>query len=208
MENAIAGFKRYELGQLPYKFDALEPHISKEVLEPHYNVSHRGYVDNANKFLEKYEKVAKGEATGYDVQGILRSLTFNINGHRLHTRFWDNMAQTGKGGGQPGGSTADLVGKQYGSFDRFKQLFTEAANSLPGAGWTVLYCDAETKNLQIATVENHFLNHIADAPIVLLLDEWEHAYYLQYRTKRADYINAWWNVINWDDAEKALAKRL
>jgi Fe-Mn family superoxide dismutase len=208
MENAVSGFNKYELGPLPYKFDALEPHISKDVLEPHYSINHKGYVDNANKFLDRYQKAINGEVTSYDVQGILRALTFNINGHKLHTDFWKNMAPTGTGGGTPGGKTADLINKQYGSFERFKQMFNEASNSLPGAGWAVLYYDTETKNLQIITVENHFMNHIANTPIMLLLDEWEHAYYLQYRTKRADYINAWWNVVNWDDAEKTLSKQV
>jgi Fe-Mn family superoxide dismutase len=205
---AETGFKRYELAPLPYGFDALEPHISKDVLEPHYSVNHKGYVDNANKFLERYEKAIKEEITSYDVQGILKALTFNINGHRLHTSFWQNMAPPGRGGGRPGGRTEDLINKQYGSFDRFKQIFTEAANSLPGSGWAILYLDDIVKNLQIMTVENHFQNHIADAPILLMLDEWEHAYYLQYRTKRADYVNAWWNVVNWEDVERRLNAQL
>lgn len=201
----MAGFKRYELPKLPYSFDALEPHIAKGVLEPHYSVNHKGYVDNANKFLDRYEKILKGEVTSYDVQGILRALTFNINGHNLHKLFWNNMAPTGKGGDKPGGKLADMIDKQYGTFDRFRQAFTEAANSVLGSGWTVLCCDAETKNLQIMTVENHFMNHLATTPILLLVDEWEHAYFLQYKTKRADYINAWWNLVNWSDSEKTLA---
>jgi superoxide dismutase, Fe-Mn family len=201
------GFKKYELPKLPYEFNALEPHISKDVLEPHYSVNHKGYVDNANKFLERYEKTIKGEITSYDVQGIMRALTFNVNGHKLHSMFWNNMAPAGKGGGgAPGGKVADLINNQYGSFDTFKKTFTEAANSILGSGWTVLYYDKETKNLQIMTFENHFMNNLADTPILLLIDEWEHAYFLQYKTKRADYVNAWWNLVNWSDAEKTLAK--
>jgi Fe-Mn family superoxide dismutase len=201
-------FKRYELPPLPYKVDALEPHISKDIVDVHYNGHHKGYVNGANQFLERMEKVIKGELQPgqYDVQGLMRGLVFNINGHKLHAIYWQNMAPAGKGGGKPGGLLADLIDKQFGSFERFKQVFTETANSLPGTGWTVLYYDTETGNLQIMTIENHFLNQIIELPVLLIVDEFEHAYYLQYKNKRADYINAWWNVVNWDDAENRLRK--
>ncbi|ACP35920.1 Superoxide dismutase [Sulfolobus islandicus Y.G.57.14] len=203
-------FKKYELPPLPYKVDALEPYISKDIIDVHYNGHHKGYVNGANSLLERLEKVVKGDlqAGQYDIQGIVRGLTFNINGHKLHALYWENMAPNGKGGGKPGGALADLINKQYGSFDRFKQVFTETANSLPGTGWAVLYYDTESSNLQIMTFENHFMNHIAEIPIILILDEFEHAYYLQYKNKRADYVNAWWNVVNWDAAEKKLQKYL
>ncbi len=201
-------FKRYELPPLPYKVDALEPYISKDIVDVHYNGHHKGYVNGANQFLERMEKVIKGELQPgqYDVQGLMRGLVFNINGHKLHAIYWQNMAPAGKGGGKPGGLLADLINKQFGSFERFKQVLTETANSLPGTGWTVLYYDTETGNLQIMTIENHFMNQIIELPVLLIVDEFEHAYYLQYKNKRADYINAWWNVVNWDDAENRLRK--
>jgi len=203
-------FKKYELPPLPYKIDALEPYISKDIIDIHYNGHHKGYVNGANTFLERMEKILNGQLTSgqYDIQGLLRGLVFNINGHKLHALYWKNMAPAGKGGGKPGGVLGDLIERQYGSFEKFKQVFTEAANSLPGTGWTVLYYDTESDNLEITTFENHFQNHIAELPIILILDEFEHAYYLQYKNKRADYINAWWNVVNWDDADKKLQKYL
>lgn len=203
-------FKKYELPPLPYKIDALEPYISKDIIDVHYNGHHKGYVNGANTFLERLEKILNGQLTSgqYDIQGLLRGLVFNINGHKLHSLYWKNMAPPGKGGGKPGGVLGDLIEKQFGSFEKFKQIFTEAANSLPGTGWTVLYYDTESGNLEIMTFENHFQNHIAELPIILILDEFEHAYYLQYKNKRADYINAWWNVVNWDDAEQKLQKYL
>jgi len=209
MSSSIS-FKKYELPPLPYKVDALEPYISKDIIDLHYNGHHKGYVNGANSFLDRMQKVTKGElsSTQYDIQGLLRGLVFNINGHKLHSLYWENMAPNGKGGGKPGGSLADLIEKQYGSFDKFKALFTEAANSLPGTGWTVLYYETENSNLQIMTFENHFQNHIAELPIVLILDEFEHAYYLQYKNKRADYVNAWWNLVNWDYSNKKLEKYL
>ncbi|MEJ2777779.1 superoxide dismutase [Stygiolobus sp. RP850M] len=203
-------FKKYELPPLPYNIDALEPYISKDIIDVHYNGHHKGYVNGANTFLERMEKILNGQLTSgqYDIQGLLRGLVFNINGHKLHALYWKNMAPAGKGGGKPGGVLGDLIERQYGSFEKFKQVFTEAANSLPGTGWTVLYYDTESDNLEITTFENHFQNHIAELPIILILDEFEHAYYLQYKNKRADYINAWWNVVNWDDADKKLQKYL
>jgi Superoxide dismutase len=181
-------FKKYELPPLPYKIDALEPYISKDIIDIHYNGHHKGYVNGANTFLERMEKILNGQLTSgqYDIQGLLRGLVFNINGHKLHALYWNNMAPAGKGGGKPGGVLGDLIEKQYGSFEKFKQVFTEAANSLPGTGWTVLYYDTESGNLEITTFENHFQNHIAELPIILILDEFEHAYYLQYKNKRAD----------------------
>ncbi|MEM3827335.1 MAG: superoxide dismutase [Candidatus Micrarchaeaceae archaeon] len=202
-------FKKYELKPLPYALDALEPYINKDLLDIHYNGHHKGYVTGANNLLTRYEKIVKGEESSYDLQGVIRPLIFNVNGNKLHTMFWNNMATPGsKGGGKPGGKLADMVEKQYGSFDKFKKAFTDAANSLLGTGWTVLYYDKETGNLQISTVENHFMNHIADMPVLLIVDEFEHAYYLQYKNKRVDFITAWWNLINWSDAENTLRKFL
>jgi len=206
MSSIQAQLKRYELPPLPYKVDALEPYISKDIVDVHYNGHHKAYVTGSNTFVERLEKIIKGEVTSYDIQGVMRGLVFNINGHKLHSLYWNNMAPSGKGGGKPGGVLGDLINKQFGSFERFQKVFTETANSLPGTGWTVLYYDTENGNLQIMTFENHFLNHIAELPIVLIVDEFEHAYYLQYKNKRADYVNAWWNVVNWDDAERKLKK--
>ena len=101
-----------------------------------------------------------------------------------------------------------MITEQYGSFDKFKKIFTEAANSNPGTGWAVLNYDKENGNLQIMTVENHFMNHLAEMPVILIVDEFEHAYYLQYKNKRGDYLTNWWNLVNWDDAEKRLEKHL
>ena len=202
------GFKKYELPPLPYKIDALEPHISSSIIDVHYNGHHKGYVNGFNNTLDKLEKVLKGEVTGYDIQGIVRNLTFNANGHKLHTIYWYNMAPPGKGGGKPGGKLADLIDNQFGGFDKFKAVFSEAQKSLPGTGWTALYYDTEAKNLLFITIENHFMNHYAELPIVLIVDEFEHAYYLQYKNNRNAYLDAWWNLVNWDDAEKRLQKFL
>ncbi|MCW1292427.1 MAG: superoxide dismutase [Candidatus Rehaiarchaeum fermentans] len=198
---------KYKLPSLPYNLDALEPYISKEIMDVHYNGHHKGYVDGINKFIDRYIQVLKGETT-YDIQGIIRGIVFNLNGHKLHTLFWQSMAPAGKGGGVPGGILADMINKQFGSFDNFKKIFIETANSLPGTGWTALYYDPENNSLQIMTFENHFNQHLAELPVLMILDEFEHAYYLQYKNKRADYVNAFWNLVNWEGAENKLRKYL
>jgi Fe-Mn family superoxide dismutase len=201
--------KKYELPPLPYKYDALEPHISAQIMDLHYNTHHKGYVNGANSAVEKVEKIVKGDVTGHDWAGVVRNLVFNVNGARLHNVFWNNMAPAGsKGGGKPGGVLADLIDKQFGGFDRFKQVYTDIMRSLTGSGWTILYFDSDTGRLTFTTVENHFINHIVDLPVVVLLDQWEHAYYLQYKTNRNAYIDAWWNIVNWEDAEQRLQKHL
>ncbi len=200
--------RKYELKPLPYNLDALEPYISKDIMDVHYNGHHKGYVNSANNLIDRFNKVINQDEKSYDLQGIIRGLIFNINGHKLHSFFWENMAPASKSGGKPGGKLADLIEKQYGSFERFKQIFTEAATSLPGSGWTALAYDKETGNLNIMTFENHFNNQIIELPVILLVDEFEHAYYLQYKNKRNDYLSAWWNVVNWSDAENKLRKYL
>ena len=200
--------KKYELPSLPYNLDALEPYISKEIMDVHYNGHHKAYVNGANATIDKINQITKGDVKGYDLAGVVRNLVFNVNGHKLHSLFWSAMAPNGKGGGKPGGALEDLINKQYGSFDVFKQLFTDSMKSLTGTGWTVLLFDKETNRLEISTIENHFINHIAELPIVQIVDEFEHAYYLQYKNNRNAYIDAWWNVANWDFANKVLEKYL
>jgi Fe-Mn family superoxide dismutase len=196
------------LPTLPYNFDALEPYISKEIMDVHYNGHHKAYVNGANAAIDKINSIAKGEIKGYDLAGVVRNLVFNVNGHKLHSLFWKAMAPIGKGGGQPGGVLGDMIEKQYGSFESFKQLFTESMKSLTGTGWTVLLFDRETGRLEISTIENHFINHIAELPIVQIVDEFEHAYYLQYKNNRNAYIDAWWNVANWEFSDEVLRKQL
>lgn len=210
VDEGIKGeLRKYELPPLPYKLDALEPYISEQVMDLHYNMHHKGYVTASNAAVEKVQKIVNGEVQGYDWQGVVRSLVFNINGHKLHTMFWNNMAPAdSRGGGKPGGALQDLIERQFGTYDKFKQTFTDVMKSLTGTGWAVLYYDTETRGLVISTVENHFINHIAELPVVQIVDEFEHAYYLQYKNNRNAYLDAWWGVVNWENAEKNLSKYL
>ncbi len=195
--------KRYELPPLPYSYNALEPYIIEEIMRLHHDKHHQTYVNGANAALEKIEKHLKGEAQ-IDVRAVMRDFSFNYAGHIMHTIFWPNMAPPGKGGGTPGGVVADKINQAFGSFDKFKQLFTSVSATVEGVGWGVLAYDPLTDELRVLQVEKHNVLMTAGLIPILVLDVWEHAYYLQYKNNRASYIENWWNVVNWDDVEKRL----
>jgi Fe-Mn family superoxide dismutase len=197
--------KKYELPPLPYSYEALEPYISREIMTLHHTKHHQAYVTGANAALERLEKQRKGE-NPENVRGILRDLSFNLSGHKLHAVFWPNMAPAGKGGGTPGGRLADQINRDFGSFEAFKKQFSDAAKNVEAVGWAILTYDAESDTLLIYQVEKQNFMHPPDLPLILTLDVWEHAYYLQYKNDRASYVDNWWNVVNWDDAEKRFAK--
>jgi len=199
--------KRYELPPLPYAYNALEPYIAEEIMRLHHQKHHQGYVNGANAALEKLEKFRKGEAQ-VDIRAVLRDLSFHLNGHILHSIFWPNMAPPGKGGGKPGGRTADLINQFFGSFERFKEEFSQAAKNVEGVGWALLLYEPKAGQLLVVQIEKHNLMHIANAQVLLALDVWEHAYYLQYKNDRGSYVDNWWNVVNWDDVEKRLEDAL
>ncbi|TLY01353.1 MAG: superoxide dismutase [Thaumarchaeota archaeon] len=193
--------KTYSLPPLPYKYNALEPHISEQIMTLHHDKHHQAYVNGANAALDKLEKARAG-AMQVDVRGVLRDLSFNIDGHKLHTIFWPNMAPAGKGGGKPGGRLADKMDQDFGGFDKFKAQFSDACKTVEGSGWALLLYDREIDTLVLTQIEKQNFMHLAELPILLSADEWEHAYYLQYLNDRAKYVEAWWNVVNWDDVAK------
>ncbi|MEM0444690.1 MAG: superoxide dismutase [Nitrososphaerota archaeon] len=193
--------QKYTLPQLPYAYNALEPVISEQIMTLHHTKHHQAYVNGANAALDKIEKAARGELE-IDVRAVLRDLSFNLDGHKLHSIFWPNMAPPGRGGGKPGGGIADRIEKEFGGFDRFKKLFSDAAKTVEGVGWALLLYDSESDRLILTQIEKQNLMHLAQLPILLSLDVWEHAYYLQYKNDRASYVDAWWQVVNWEDVEK------
>ncbi len=189
---------KFELKPLPYAYDALQPVISKRILELHHGKHHAGYVAWANAAAEKLEKARKGELE-IDVKAILRDLSFNLNGHLLHELFWENM-KAPEENNKPAGRVADAIDKNFSSFDAFKKQFSAAAKSVEGSGWAVLASDGEG-TLYIVQVEKHNVNHIMGCKPLLALDVWEHAYYLDYLNDRGSYIDKWWGVVNWKDVE-------
>ena len=194
--------KTYTLPPLPYAYNALEPHISQQIMTLHHDKHHNAYVTGANTALDKLEKARAG-AMQIDIKATLRDLSFNVGGHKLHSIFWNNMAPAGKGGGgAPSGKLADKIAQDFGGFDKFKAQFSDAAKAVEGSGWALLLHDKEIDTLVLTQVEKQNFMHLPELPILLGLDVWEHAYYLQYWNDRAKYVEAWWNVVNWGDVAK------
>ncbi len=162
-------------------------------------------MNGANAILERYDKARK-EKTDFDVKASAKELSFNLGGIRLHTLFWRNMAPAGKGGGGlPAGDLKNAIDEEYGNFDRFRKEFSTAATSVEGSGWAaVAYCFRTGRPL-IMQIEKHNVNVFPGLPVIMVLDVWEHAYYLDYRNDRAKFVDAFWNIVNWDEIGKRLA---
>jgi superoxide dismutase, Fe-Mn family len=182
------------LPPLPYNYDALEPYIDAETMRLHHDKHHKSYVDGLNH-AEK--KMAEARETG-DFELIKhweREAAFHGAGHYLHTIFWNVMSP--KGGGKPTGELAEQITRDFGSFDAFKQHFSQAAEKVEGGGWALLVWSPRSQRLEILTAEKHQNLSQWDVIPLLVLDVWEHAYYLKYKNERSAYIEAWWNVVNW-----------
>jgi Fe-Mn family superoxide dismutase len=200
--------KGYTLPHLPYGYKALAPYISEDQLTLHYQKHHQAYVTGANAILEKLDKARKDNAE-LDMKALLKELSFHLGGFRLHTLFWENMAPAGVGGGGiPKGELAEAINAEFGTFERFKKEFTQAASSVEGSGWAVLTYCMNTRRLMIMQVEKHNVNIIPGFRILMALDVWEHAYYLDYMNDRAKFIDAFWHIVNWDEVQARLVTHL
>lgn len=192
----------YSLPELKYGYGELAPFISEQLLRIHHDGHHKKYVDQANALLEKLDK-ARSDGTMPPMKCDIQALSFNVGGHYLHSLYWSNMAPAGSGGGgKPGGLIADLLDKEYSSFDRFKKEFTEVANSVESSGWAVLVMCLQTGRPMLVQVKDHHLYSIPGFRILMVLDVWEHAYYLDYRNEKAKYNQAFWDVVNWDEVDQ------
>ncbi len=189
----------YTLPKLPYGYKALVPYISEEQLTLHHQKHHQAYVTGANTLLEKLDK-ARRDNVDPDMKAILKELSFHIGGYRLHKLFWENLAPAKSGGGGvPKGELSFAIDSEFGTFDRFKKEFTLAASGVEGSGWAVLTYCRNTGRLIILQLEKHNVNMIPGFRILMALDVWEHAYYLDYKNDRAKFIEAFWNIVNWDE---------
>ncbi|NWF77268.1 MAG: superoxide dismutase [Chloroflexi bacterium] len=195
----------YVLPQLPYGYGELQPYISQEQLTLHHQKHHQAYVNSANAILERLDKARK-EGTDFDVKATLKELSFHIGGHLLHSLFWTNMAPSGKGGGKPTGNLGTAIEKEFGSFDRFKKEFSLAATSVEGSGWAALSFCRQTNRPIIMQIEKHNTNVYPMFTILMVVDVWEHAYYLDYKNDRAKFVDAFWNIVNWDEVNKRLER--
>ena len=198
----------YKLPPLRFGYDALEPYLDTETMELHHDKHHQAYVDNLNKALE-----ASPQLADLPIDDLLRRLDEvpepirpavrnNGGGHANHQFFWD--ALTPRPAGAPKGAIGDAIARDFGSFEGFRSLFSDAAAKHFGSGWVFLVVDRSAGRLQIVSRPNQDSMVAHETPAVLCCDVWEHAYYLKYRNRRADYLAAWWNVVAWDVVDERL----
>jgi len=191
----------YELPDLRYDYSALEPHYSARTLELHHDKHHAAYVKGVNAALEKLGAArASGDLSA--IVGLEKTLAFNLSGHVLHSLFWLNLSPDG--GGRPEGRLQDAIDEFFGSFDAFSKQMSEAAITVQGSGWGALSWEPLGERLYIEQIYDHQGNTGQSGVPLLVIDAWEHAYYLQYQNRRADYVAAIWNIVDWRDVAARL----
>lgn len=198
----------YELPALPYAYDALEPHIDARTMEIHHTKHHQAYINKVNAALEGSDLASKPIE---DVLSNIKSVPENIRqavinhggGYANHSLFWQIMGPNA--GGQPSGELGDAINDTFGGFDAFKEKFSQAATTQFGSGWGWL-CVTSGGKLDVASSPNQDSPIMQGATPILGLDVWEHAYYLKYQNRRPDYVEAWWNVVNWDKVAEFYAQ--
>jgi len=199
--------KLYVLSQLPYGYGDLQPYMSEEQLRIHHTKHHQAYVNGANAILQRLDK-ARRENLDIDVKATLKELSWNVAGHLLHSLFWGNLAPPGKAGGKPGGKLADKIVEDFGSFERFRKEFSQAAVSVEGSGWAALTLCKQTNRLMLMQVEKHNMNVYPAFPVLMVLDVFEHAYYVDYKNDRGKFVEAFWSIVDWDAVDKRLEQAL
>jgi len=196
----------YELPPLPYPYTALEPYIDEQTMHLHHDIHHKGYVDGLNKADGELAKAREANDFAL-VKHWEREAAFHGSGHILHAIFWTNMAPAGNGGGgTPEGVLAQQIEKDFGSFDKFKAQYMAATTAIEGSGWGILAWQPLGRKLVILTAEKHQQLTQWGAVPLLVLDVWEHAYYLKYQNKRGEYVKAFFNIVNWADVAARFEK--
>jgi Fe-Mn family superoxide dismutase len=192
----------YTLPDLPYDYSALQPAISGTIMELHHSKHHQTYVTGANTALEQ---LAEARSTGNlaNVNKLEKDLAFNLGGHVNHSIFWTNLSPDG--GDKPTGDLESAIDDQFGSFDQFQAHFTATALGVQGSGWAVLAWDSIGQRLVVLQFFDQQSNMPAGVVPLLMLDVWEHAYYLDYKNVRADYVKAFWTIANWENVQLRLA---
>lgn len=193
----------YTLPDLPYDFGALEPHISGRIMELHHDKHHAAYVTGANQTLEKLAE-AREKNDFAAVMGLEKTLAFNLGGHVNHSAFWQNL--TPEGQSRPDGELAAAIDEFFGSFEAFAAHFAAVATSIQGSGWAILAWDSVGQKLITFQLYDQQGNIPLGVVPIVLLDMWEHAFYLDYVNVKADYVKAWWNIVNWADAAERFAR--
>jgi Fe-Mn family superoxide dismutase len=187
---------RYTLPDLSYDFGALEPHISGQIMQLHHDKHHAAYVKKANETLDQLDE-ARDKTDFTRIAGLEKSLAFNLSGHVLHSLFWRNLMP--KGGGRPKGDLAAAITRDFGSFEGFQKQINEVSATIMGSGWGALVYEPMAGRLLCSQIYDHQSNLAQAGVPLLVIDAWEHAYYLQYKTEKAKFFEAVWNLWNWDD---------
>ncbi|KDS92537.1 superoxide dismutase [Dermabacter hominis] len=193
----------YTLPDLGYDYAALEPSISGRIMELHHDKHHQTYVNGANQALEQLAEARDKNDFG-TINQLQKNLAFNLAGHVNHTIFWENLSP--EGGDKPEGELAQAVEEFFGSFDGLRAQFTAAALGIQGSGWAILAWDSLGEKLIIEQLYDHQGNLAAATVPLLLLDMWEHAFYLDYQNVKADYVKAFWNIVDWADVAERFSR--
>jgi superoxide dismutase, Fe-Mn family len=189
---------RYALPDLDYDFGALEPHISGQIMELHHGKHHKTYVDKANETLEQMDE-ARQKKDFSRIASLEKALAFNLSGHVLHSIFWKNMKP--KGGDRPTGELARTIERDFGGFEAFKAQLTEVSATVMGSGWGALVYEPIAQRLLTCQIYDHQSNLSQGGIALLVIDAWEHAYYLQYKNQKTAFFQAVWHTWNWNDVE-------
>ena len=193
----------YTLPDLPYDYGALQPAIIGEIVELHHDKHHAAYVKGANDALERIAEARDSEDFS-SLVGLEKTLAFNLSGHVLHSIYWQNMSPDG--GDRPDGELATAIEEHFGSFERFRGQLSQATTLVQGSGWGVLAWEPLSQRMIIEQVYDHHGNVGQGSVPLLAFDAWEHAYYLQYRNVRPDFVKAMWEVVNWSDVSRRYAE--
>ncbi|MEO8605415.1 MAG: superoxide dismutase [bacterium] len=194
---------KYTLPELPYDYAALEPHYSAKIVELHHDKHHAAYVTGANTTQQKLAE-AREKSDYAAINQLQKNLAFHLSGHILHSVMWKNLSP--KGGGEPEGELAAAIKDSFGSFEALKNQLSEAANAVQGSGWSTLAWEPVGKSLVVEQVYDHQGNIGNGTVPLLVLDMWEHAYYLQYLNVKGDWVKAFWKLANWPDVATRFGK--
>jgi superoxide dismutase, Fe-Mn family len=199
--------KLYTLPALKFNYNELQPYISEEQLKIHHQKHHMAYVNAANSIFAKLE-TARKDNVDIDMKSTLKELSFNIGGHVLHSLFWENLTTPDRCAEEPFKTLGDLINKEFGTFERFKKEFTQAALSVEGSGWAALAFCKKTGRPIIMQIEKHNTNIYPNFEILMVLDVFEHAYYIDYKNDRAKFVEAFWKIVDWSEINRKLEEVL
>jgi Fe-Mn family superoxide dismutase len=192
----------YTLPDLPYDYGSLEPAISGSIIELHHDKHHRAYVAGANTVLDQLVEARESGSYGAIV-GLEKTLAFHLSGHVLHSVYWTNLSPDG--GGEPDGVLGDAIDRDFGGFEQFRAHLTAATTSVQGSGWGALSYDSLGERLVVEQIQDHQANHSPSTTPLLVFDIWEHAFYLQYRNVKVDYVDALWTIVDWANVAERFA---